>query len=69
MAMTKCKECGGELSTKAKACPKCGYQQVKHYSVGWIFLVGFILLIVGSLSGRGERSSATSASFMLAASA
>lgn len=24
MALIKCKECGGEVSTKAKACPKCG---------------------------------------------
>ena len=56
MAMTKCKECGASISSKAKACPQCGCEQVKHYSVGWIFLVGFIALIIGSLSGRGERS-------------
>lgn len=24
MAMTKCKECGGKLSTKAESCPTCG---------------------------------------------
>lgn len=24
MAITKCKECGGKLSTKADACPSCG---------------------------------------------
>lgn len=24
MALTKCKECGNEVSTKADACPKCG---------------------------------------------
>ena len=24
MAMTKCGECGNEISTTAKACPKCG---------------------------------------------
>jgi len=24
MALTKCKECGGEVSSKAKACPHCG---------------------------------------------
>ncbi|WP_412514572.1 MULTISPECIES: zinc-ribbon domain-containing protein [Shewanella] len=24
MALVKCKECGEEVSTKAKTCPKCG---------------------------------------------
>jgi rRNA maturation protein Nop10 len=24
MALTKCRECGGEVSTLAQACPKCG---------------------------------------------
>lgn len=24
MAITKCKECGGKLSTKAETCPSCG---------------------------------------------
>lgn len=27
MAMTKCKECGAEISTTAKACPHCGAKQ------------------------------------------
>jgi hypothetical protein len=24
MALVKCRECGGEVSTQARACPKCG---------------------------------------------
>jgi hypothetical protein len=24
MALVKCKECGGDVSTQARACPKCG---------------------------------------------
>lgn len=27
MALIRCPECGGELSTTAPSCPKCGYQQ------------------------------------------
>ena len=25
MALIKCKECGKEISSKAKSCPNCGY--------------------------------------------
>lgn len=26
MALFKCPECGNEISTTAKSCPRCGYQ-------------------------------------------
>lgn len=29
MALKKCKECGADISSKAKECPKCGAPQVK----------------------------------------
>lgn len=29
MALIKCKECGKELSDKAKICPNCGYRERK----------------------------------------
>ena len=39
MAVGKCKECGGLLSSTAKACPHCGAQAQKKTSVvTWIFL-------------------------------
>lgn len=44
MAMIKCKECGGEVSSKADACPKCGVR-LKGKPSGCI--VGFFKLIGG----------------------
>ncbi|WP_394854470.1 zinc-ribbon domain-containing protein [Shewanella xiamenensis] len=28
MALVKCKECGEQVSTKAKSCPKCGAKRL-----------------------------------------
>ena len=29
MALEKCPECGGQVSTKARFCPHCGYVRVQ----------------------------------------
>lgn len=42
--MVKCKECGGEVSSKADSCPKCGFR-LKAKPAG--FIVGFFRLIGG----------------------
>ena len=45
MALIKCKECGNEVSTTAKSCPKCGAKITKPASKLGIFfalLVSFI---------------------------
>ncbi|MDN7129840.1 zinc-ribbon domain-containing protein [Pseudidiomarina sp. 1APR75-15] len=40
MALTKCKECGAEISKKATVCPKCGAKAAKRTSlVTWLVLV------------------------------
>lgn len=40
MAMTKCKECGASISTKAEACPQCGAKRPKQTSgCAWIALI------------------------------
>ena len=40
MALTKCKECGAEISTKANKCPKCGAKTPKRTSlVTWLVLL------------------------------
>lgn len=45
MALVKCKECGEQISTKAKSCPKCGANQPKKTSaVTWIFLSIFVVI-------------------------
>jgi hypothetical protein len=54
MAMTKCTECGNEISTKADACPKCGAKQVRTSGCARIVLILFglfvLLLIIGQCS-------------------
>lgn len=48
MAMVKCKECGNQVSTKAKACPTCGAAQPKRTSVlTWVAagLIGLIVIV------------------------
>ncbi len=47
MAINKCKECGGEVSDKAKTCPKCGAPVKKSgVSVVAIVVAAFFILIV-----------------------
>jgi predicted amidophosphoribosyltransferase len=58
VALTKCKECGGQVSTKAAACPHCGYPFVptsvqdkrnaqKFVGLGCAFvLIGFMVLFL-----------------------
>lgn len=56
MAMTKCKECGAEVSTKADACPRCGAKPKKGSGCALVvlgFLVVFLVVVVG---GQGSRS-------------
>ena len=45
MALVKCKDCGAEVSTDAKACPKCG-ARMRPFPVFRAILV-VILAIVG----------------------
>lgn len=39
MALTHCKECGNQISDKAKACPKCGAANKNQKSPMWQFSV------------------------------
>lgn len=68
MALIKCEECGAEVSSKAKTCPKCGVKVAANQS-GCGTLIGVIILggIIYSLSsifssdtGSGTSSSPTS---------
>jgi len=55
MSIKKCKECGGELSTKAEACPHCGAKQPKRTSAGTWLILGLIILAVAASCGREKR--------------
>lgn len=49
MALVKCKECGNQVSTKAKICPKCGATPPKRTSfLTWSVLVLILLIVYGS---------------------
>lgn len=64
MAMIKCKECGGEVSSKADACPKCGVRLKAKPSgciVGFFKLIGGMvgaivgLMVATSLLSSGDK--------------
>jgi RNA polymerase subunit RPABC4/transcription elongation factor Spt4 len=44
VALIKCKECGSEVSTKAKICPQCGAPVVREY--GWLHLLSGVVILV-----------------------
>lgn len=71
MALKKCKECGEEVSTKAKTCPKCGISYPGISCSGclkkigkaylWFFTIMFVLAFIGGLLGDngGKKESTT----------
>jgi hypothetical protein len=66
MALVKCKECGQQISTDAKACPSCGKKRTSCVTLGCaailvLCLVGFIasLVVVHDGGTPGTKPSAT----------
>jgi ribosomal protein L37E len=59
MALIKCKECGNEISTKAKECPKCGSPIKKKMTLSqWVFIALFTLAGIAFLNARHNPSKA-----------
>jgi hypothetical protein len=57
MALTKCKECGNEVSTTAKTCPKCGAKAPKKMGLFAKIALGFIgLTFVMAFFGSRDRA-------------
>lgn len=59
MALIKCSECGNDVSTEAKTCPKCGAKVKKPTStttmvVGGIFAIGILSAIANSNSTHNQ---------------
>lgn len=46
MAMIKCKECGKEISDKAKACPNCGAKYESEDTKTMRVVIGSLILII-----------------------
>jgi len=61
MALTKCKECGKEVSTKAKECPSCGAPVKSSSSVGCLTIIAIIFVIgmIGSLFDNDKSYKST----------
>ena len=58
MALKPCKECGNQISDKAKTCPNCGAKQPKKMGVfAWIAVIFVVLLVIGAIAGGEEGSS------------
>jgi hypothetical protein len=56
MALVKCKECGNEVATSAKACPKCGNKMPKKTGLlTWIVGIFFALVVIGMVNGSLEN--------------
>lgn len=58
MAMTKCRECGSEISTKAEACPKCGAKRKSQTGCGTLIMASVVGLIVLAAIGRCSSNTA-----------
>lgn len=53
MALTKCKECGKEISIKADKCPHCGAPAKKKTSVlTWLVTIFIVLWAIGYFSNQ-----------------
>lgn len=61
MAMTKCKECGSEISTKADACPKCGAKQIRTSGCAKVVLIFLGFMVFVSILGQCGRDNTNSA--------
>lgn len=49
MALVKCRECGGQVSTKAKSCPSCGVTAKRSMSM--LRFIGYTLLAFAVIAG------------------
>ena len=69
MAMTRCKECGSDVSTKAGACPKCGAKQVRTSGCAWVVLWLLVLSVfAGAVTQFSGNEPSSKAEFVSATS-
>lgn len=51
MAVKKCSDCGGNVSSSAKACPHCGAKVKRLGLVGWLLLSLVAFQVFGMIIG------------------
>lgn len=61
MTLTKCKECGNDVSSSAATCPKCGAKVPKKMAIGLLVISGFAVWFFNSVF-TGPWSIATKSS-------
>lgn len=61
MAITPCSECGSEISTKAKSCPKCGAVVAGVKVWRWVIGLPVFLFIVALMYGASVPAYKTEA--------
>ena len=59
MAMKSCKECGEQVSSSAKECPKCGKDQRNFFAKHKILTFILAVLIIGVIAAAGGEDSTT----------
>lgn len=60
MALTNCKECGNQISSEAKSCPKCGAKPPYRPGIGIIiFFVTVLFFGLKSISSNPGNPAAT----------
>ena len=59
MALTKCKECNGDVSTKAACCPKCGAKVPSRFGVGTFLVCLVVLYLIYSIYIASQKVYAT----------
>lgn len=57
MAMKNCKECGAEISSSAKVCPKCGKRQKASGCLVFFIIIILFGIIIGTTSGGDNKNS------------
>ena len=58
MALTKCKECGKQVSTKAESCPTCGAKlknKGNRMGCGCFLVLIFVIGIIGTIFKGGNN--------------
>lgn len=60
--MIKCKSCGNDISSDAKACPSCGAKVKKPIYKKWWFWLILVVLFIGIIGASGDGDGGTSTS-------
>ncbi len=54
--LIKCKDCGQEISKRAKACPNCGAEVKRTSLFTWIVTIFAVIFMISQFSGGGNTA-------------